>query len=106
VPDFTIHTAPICRSNQDWSRVVPSETDVSKQYIVSYRERFADTGPAFDYECTCPAYKYGNGKYCKHIHAVKDERCCWNEAMEPKAVPEDGCCPDCGNEIILVQVAV
>ncbi len=106
MPDLTKHVVPVCRSNFDWSRIVQSGSDLSKTYKVAYQEQFDENKPRYDYHCTCPAFTYGNGKQCKHILAVKHERCTWNSEMERREVPQDGCCPECGNEIVFVEVAV
>lgn len=41
-------------------RSFPVRGSNGNQYIVSYH---SDA----HWECTCPAYKYGHGKHCKHI---------------------------------------
>jgi hypothetical protein len=106
MPNLTKHLVPVCRSNFDWSRTVLSTSDFSKEYKVVYCEQFDENKPRYDYSCTCPSYVYGNGKHCKHINFVKYNRCVWNSEMEHRETPQDGCCPECGNELMFVEAAV
>lgn len=110
MPDLTRMSAWTCCTNTWWSHVVPgSKTGTS--YTVSF-------GPAqhghvqYDYACTCKAYEFGGGKYCKHIEAVKNLnlRCGWNAELEPTAqvLTRDGehKCPHCGGDVESIKVAV
>ena len=69
---------------------------------------------AFDYSCTCKAYKFREGD-CKHIKKIKEEglRCMWEEGSgristidygEADEKP-DGC-PECGGPVIMIRRAV
>lgn len=103
--DFTIHVAPICRSNVDWVRMVPSSRNPNEQYRVEWTKQYGRKARfQFAYECSCPAFKLHGGE-CKHIVAVKAQRCCWNREQTLMATPDGGCCPDCGGELTFVQVA-
>lgn len=105
MPDLTTHLAWTCTQNVFFCRNV-------KDYLVTWDEvRRVGTKIQWDWHCTCPAYKYGRGKHCKHIEAVKAQRCTWNESMDPTCEPiecADGqrVCPDCGGPVYPMFVAV
>lgn len=108
--DLTQMFAWTCCTNTSWSHAVPG-SKLGTSYTVTF-------GPAqhgrvqYDYSCDCKAYQYNNGKYCKHILAVKELklRCAWNEELEPTAqvLTRDGehKCPHCGGEVESIKVAV
>lgn len=108
MPDFTVHTAPTCRSVREWVRMVPSDSIPGTTYRVEYGETFRLDAPMQrDYSCTCPAYvKTGGKRYCKHINAVRKDRCLWNSHFEPQPMPAGGVCPDCGGPLVFEKVAV
>ena len=105
--DLTIHTARVCASNFFWMRPVAGSNDQS--YCVTFGPAGPHSRYQNDYACTCPAYKFGKGKYCKHILAVKGERCAWGEEAFCGSFTEanpDGTCPMCGGETKVIQVGV
>jgi len=104
--DFTIHVAPVCRSNIEWVRMVPSSRDPNEVYRVQWTKQYDRRARfQFAYECDCISFKV-NGKECKHIKAVKDGRCGWNREQEPQETPPGGCCPRCGDGIEFIKVAI
>jgi hypothetical protein len=107
MPDLTVHTVPVCLASREWVRMVPSESIPGTTYRVEYGETFNPRGVQRDYSCTCPSYvKNGGQKYCKHINAVRKDRCRWNSHMEPYAIPADHKCPECGGPLVFEKVAV
>ena len=106
--DLDILSACSCQTNKYWEKKIV--TDKGDQYTIRYE--FAEYGPyQYDYTCTCPAYKFGRGKHCKHIEKYMGERCAWNRALEPGCEPAkndkgEPCCPRCGGEVFYVQVGV
>lgn len=110
MPDFTEYTAPMCAQNHLWVRMVPS-SDGTTEYEVRYCEQYEPWAMyKYDYDCSCPAYthrkaKKGNREYCKHILAVRQERCTWNAHMEHYPVPSDKRCPECGGPLVYERVA-
>jgi hypothetical protein len=93
MPDLVRVNAHTCSSNVKWRR----EVQGSQLYVVWWKFQFE--GPSagmYDYECTCPAFKYRHkrgAQYCKHIEAVKHERCGWNAELDPGAQPIQGVRP-------------
>jgi len=107
MPDLTVHTVPVCLASREWVRMVPSASDPTKTYRVEYGETFDRKGVQRDFSCTCPAFvKTGGKSYCKHIKAVKKDRCRWNDHFEMCATPTDNKCPDCGGPLVFEKVAV
>lgn len=105
MPDFTIHTAPVCQSNVEWVRMVPSSRDPSEVYTVRWTRQYGRKARyQFAYECDCISFRV-NGKECKHIKAVKDQRCQWNHEQEPRPTPDGNCCPECKGPLDFVKVA-
>jgi hypothetical protein len=114
MPDLTIQTAWACATNVYWEgRVLGS--DGLTRYDVTWRvnER-PDRESVYGWHCSCPAFQYGRGRYCKHVRAVVEsgDRCGWNEALDTGATPEHGSpnnrpiCPECGGEVASFRVAV
>lgn len=111
MPDLTRCFAWTCCTNIWWqTRVNGSKGEV---YDVRFEHMPPSHDVQYDYTCTCKAYQYGGGKYCKHILAVRDggQRCGWNCQLEPTAQAltlEDGhkVCPKCRGPIESIQVAV
>lgn len=95
MPDFTYETYFNCQTVEHFR----AEVQGSKTYIVSYGTQKEGN----DWSCTCDAFKYGKGKYCKHIEQVKDKWCGWMQYIHGgKPVEKDGeyFCPKCGAEAI------
>jgi hypothetical protein len=100
MPDFTMETAWVCNSNLFWSK------KVGDYEVIWDNDRHARRDDCeYGWRCTCPSFKFRGGE-CKHIRAVKHERCGWNETCEPCPTPSSGRCPDCGGEVSAIRVAV
>lgn len=103
MPDLDIVTAFTCASNQRW------EYEVG-EYTVRFEHRPPEHNVQYDYTCTCKAFQFGKGKYCRHIKEVQGFRCGWNAELEPTANPDrEGTklvCPNCGTPAIPVRVGV
>jgi hypothetical protein len=102
MPDFTVEVAPICQSNKDWERSYPSSDGKS-----SYRVRFGYSPHGrYQYDWSCECVGFRTRKQCKHVEAAKKDRCAWNWELEPRPMPENRVCPDCGGPLDFVRVAV
>ncbi len=101
-----IETFRWCESNELFSREVKGSKN--QTYLVEYGTRVA--GPyGANWHCECPAFKFGKGKECKHIEAVKEEHCGygWGAACgSPANDWVDGKCPKCGGKVVPVKVAI
>lgn len=104
MPDLSIEYHCVCPSVHRFHRHVQGKTGT---YGVTYGPT-----PGGDYQygwsCTCSAFRFRKGE-CKHIKAVKGERCAWNEEAysgSGAARPEDGKCPNCGEPLEVIKVAV
>lgn len=101
MPDLIYEVFYHCKTAEHYSKSVFSST--GKEYHVLY-------GPShgqyqFDWTCDCSAFKFGRGKYCKHIEQVKSspEYCGWMQFQEGgEVVRKDGeaFCPKCGERAI------
>jgi hypothetical protein len=98
MPDLTIMQQ--CASLAHQAFAVRGST--GRVYTVTF-ETSEQTGPTAT--CTCAAFKYSNGKACKHIRAAQPRHCTWHQ-MDGKAIQEDGVCPVCGGPTQYVRVAV
>ncbi len=60
--------------------------------------------------CTCPAYKFGKGKECKHIREAEEDMCGWHSMFSDEVQTdyqrENQICPRCGGDTELVYVGV
>jgi len=108
VPDFTVEIAATCAQNVSWVRTVPSATDPRKTYVVRWGRTY-DGDFQFGWSCTCKAFQRCRDprkKACKHIEAVKHERCTWNNHLEPGyGMSPTDCCPDCKGPLEFMRVA-
>jgi hypothetical protein len=100
MPNLTPITYYHCETAENWSfGVISSDTD--KTYIVRWdsHSHLNTKKYTHDYSCTCKAYIFGGGKYCKHIHAVikNKDHCNWMQMLDG-GKPIDGKCPRCGKE--------
>ncbi len=101
MPELTRHMTWTCASNTNWV----AEVQGSKGDTYTVRYEFRERGPhQFDYTCTCPAFKFGKGKACKHIDNVRDQRCAWNGDLS--IVEQVDKCPDCDGPVSILEVAV
>lgn len=108
MPDFHNVTTWICSSNKEWQTECPGSNGA--MHKVSFGPMLPSHPVQYDWMCSCQAYQFGKGKYCKHILAVKDQRCGWNAELEPtaQALAQDGgrVCPKCKGPAEPVVVAV
>ncbi len=105
--DLSLETAYTCLTNYGWQTIVTGSGD--KTYAVRWQHMPPNHECQYDWTCTCDSYKFGRGKYCKHIATVKASgmRCGWNGELEPTLKPkEDGTCPCCGGETRTERVGV
>ena len=98
-----IESSVQCKSNSYWEIGVDGSN--GKKYKVTFERQFGNRDYDYDYECTCPAFKYKPG-YCKHIKAVKDERCGWSRQWDGGNSTDDNKCPKCGGDVEGVLIAV
>lgn len=96
MPDLTIESGVYCATNEYW------ETRVGA-YTVSYGRTTGMHQPRYDYRCTCPSFQFRR-QPCKHIAEVRNERCAWNETMEPGGTEIE--CPQCGGPTVGFRVGV
>lgn len=102
--DLNIETMYMCRSNEHWQRKV--EGSKGAVHTVSFgRHGHKDQTCVMGYSCTCPAFKYRPGD-CKHIKAVKGQRCGWHQQMDGGAPTKRGRCPRCNGEVVAIRVGV
>lgn len=108
MPDLTIENFYACETAEDFlAKVKGSKGTV---YEVRFgRVHGKDT--MYDWTCTCPAFKFGGGKQCKHIKATikRGLRCGWNQQFDGgEPVEKDGekKCPKCGADVIVFQAGV
>jgi hypothetical protein len=115
MPELDILHAWTCESNLFWTRKISSSAG-DKTYDVTWR-RNLDPSREYSYgwHCSCPAFQYGRGKYCKHILSVdtSGQRCGWNAELEPTLSPARSDsdpdypeCPSCGGDIRTIPVGV
>lgn len=102
--DLTIETFLWCESNERFE----IEVEGTETYKVSYGQHIP--GPyGANWSCTCPAFKYGGRKECKHIKTAKSCRCAHGEGASygsPTNDFDDGKCPECGGKAVPVRVGV
>ena len=102
--DFTTHAHRWCATNEHYSETVEGSKGAS--YTVTYGR--TPRGPyQYGWSCTCPSFKFGKGKECKHIAAVKPNRCAHGQdaVIGSPAHYDDDTCPSCGGETTVIQVA-
>ena len=105
-PDLTIEYFYVCPSTQHFHKVVTGSK--GDEYEVTYG--YQPTGNyQYGWSCTCKAFHYHPEVECKHIKTAELSRCNWNESAyygssEPK--PIDGKCPNCGQALEIIKVAV
>jgi hypothetical protein len=107
MPDLTIEYHYWCKSNEFWQRKVVGSK--GSEYTVLYSKAPRNSKYEYDYSCNCHAFQFGKGKFCKHIHQVKSERCGWNweAACGSSAIrPANKKCPKCGGELLVIKVGV
>lgn len=108
MPDLTRMFAWTCCTNTWWTHKVQGSKGA--EYMVTFGPMPPTHKVQYDYTCTCKAYEFGSGAYCKHITQVRKLRCGWNGELEPTAqvLTRDGehSCPDCGGPVESIAVAV
>ena len=102
--DLSIEVHLWCSTNTGWSMKI-------KDYLVTWdRHSHKNHDVQFDYACTCKAYQFGKGKYCKHILEAKQHHCKWNHGAVMgdgvSEVPEDHKCPECGADLEAIRIGV
>lgn len=107
MPDLTVETAFRCSTGEHWETQVQGSKGAVYTVRWSRDHHLNQTDVQFDFSCTCKAYKYGHGGYCKHINLVSTHRCGWDsfhDAGEPTINPDGTyACPDCGSEAKVYQ---
>lgn len=91
MPDMTLEIFFNCETAEGFN----TEVQGSKTYIVA----FGPSKEGYDWTCSCDAFKYGKGKYCKHIKQVEQTRCGWMQYVhggEPVENNHEYFCPKCG----------
>lgn len=107
MPDLNIECRSWCKSNEDWEKQVLGSK--GKTYTVKFGQLPSGAEYSHGFTCDCEAYKFGQGKPCKHILAVKDQKCDWNHEAcmgSGEDRPANGKCPKCGGEISVIRIAV
>ena len=92
MPDFTYETHQQCTAAKEI---------VVGKYVVHLGNNVE--------ACTCPAFKFGKGKPCKHINQVKEQACFWHSmfgSLQSEEQNKNMVCPDCGGQTEYVRVAV
>jgi hypothetical protein len=92
MPDLILERYYHCATAREW------ETRIG-EYTVKWG--FKPYGAVeFDYSCDCKGYRYGKGKYCKHIHQAIGLalHCNWTQFVDG-GEPVDNKCPKCGGPI-------
>ena len=112
MPDLTIIAVWVCSTNESWSTAVKGSK--GQTYIVRFgRDYSPNRQYEYDYTCTCKSFEYRGT--CKHIKAVRSQRCGWHgqfDAGEPVEVPVSDeypngyACPRCGGPLHAVNVGV
>jgi hypothetical protein len=108
MPDLSIESFWHCTSAENWQTQVQGKTGT---YTVTFdRHSHLNQAVQLDYSCTCPAYKFGKGKPCKHIEAAKKSHCGWMEFADGGEVKHDAngkpVCPNCGQPVAAMRHAV
>ena len=101
MPDLTLETYFNCQTAEEFQ----TQIEGTKTYTVS----FGPGKEGHDWTCTCDAFKYGKGKYCKHIKQVESSRCGWMQYVhggEPVQKGHEYFCPKCGTKANPRQWAV
>ena len=103
MPDLTIEYHHHCESCDHWQKNISGSN--GNQYIVRWNDsdHLRQHETTHEYSCTCPAYKFGGGKWCKHIKTARLEHCAWNsihntDGFRDPVEDETGekLCPRCG----------
>jgi len=109
MPDLTEHTTYICSTNVAWSTTVKGSH--GDEYTVRFGLMPLPHPVQHDWSCDCKGFKFRGT--CRHITEVRASgaRCGWNAELELGVTPTqtesaDICCPDCGQPVQGVRVAV
>lgn len=107
MPDLITQVYFHCTSAENFEIKIQS---TNKTYTVSYG--YSPKGKVeYEYSCDCPSYKFGKGKYCKHIEQVKasGQHCCWTQFIDggkPVKNKDQYFCPKCGQIAISKNWAI
>ena len=112
--DLTIVTTWSCTSSTSWSaRIKGSKGNFYEVTFNAYSHKNRHSYH-YDYACTCQAYRFGSGAYCKHIDQVKasGQHCNWQQlhdggdVVEAPTQPGMWRCPKCHDRAYSDQTAV
>jgi hypothetical protein len=111
MPDLTTEHATACQTQREWSKKVPSLSDPSKTYTLSWGRLWGlaseTVGSLHGYSCTC--WPFRQKGVCSHATAAyavdqsgvsgPDDRCGWdNRFMAPTEPTAEGKCPLCDSD--------
>jgi hypothetical protein len=104
MPDLTTIYQWHCDTAEDWSTTVQGSKGDTYHVVWNQGSHKNQHEVQYDYSCTCPAYKFGRGGYCKHIDSVRasGDHCKWMQFHDGgDAVEKDGehYCPECGSGV-------
>lgn len=97
-----------CKSNEHWEKKV-SGSNGAIYNVVYGKLAYLKDDCTHGWTCTCPAYKYGKGTECKHIKAIKHEKCDWNwEAIYGSSYDNGKYkkCPKCSGELGSIKIGI
>lgn len=105
MPDLTLEPRAACASHHTFVREVQgTEIYTVRHCELDYAEanrQMCQTG----WTCTCKAFQFSKDRRCKHIRAVEDEFCGWDQ-NEDGQKPVDNKCPKCGGPVIRYMMGV
>jgi len=113
--DLTKHLVAVCPSMERWqsSTKGSSEAHYHVEYGFLSEKEQEYQGTQRGWTCSCLSFEFRihGGQGCKHIKAAKEQRCAWNEEMDPgvepdRTTPTRPRCPNCGQDVIWYEVAV
>lgn len=108
--DLSIESFWACNSNENFSTEVRS-SDGRKEYKVKFGRVF-NARVQYDWSCSCDSFKFGRGKYCKHIQQVQasGKYCGWNQQIDGGTPVEDKPgelkCPKCKDSVFAFRAGV
>lgn len=104
--ELSIETGVMCASNEQWSTQFVGgdpKLPADQRPIYTVEFTYSPMGECqYDYRCNCPGWKYH--RKCRHVAAVKHQRCAWNWEMSTGEYRAD--CPRCGGPTVAFKVGV